>query len=1168
MSSQALRLGSIAPNFKAETTTGPIDFHDFIGDNWVVLFSHPEDYTPVCTTELGAFAKLEPEFAKRGVKLIGLSANTIDSHDGWIKDINEVSGSNLAFPIIGDKERKVALAYDMIDHQDATNVDEKGVAFTIRSVFIIDPKKTIRTIFAYPASTGRNAAEVLRVIDSLQTGDKHKITTPINWVPGDDVIVHPTVKTEDAQKIYPNLRIVKPYLRFTPLPKEQTSANGYPDRDFRNNSNASFMSRSVNSSSTSLNQMAREETSEPRRSGPTSGPSPGIGQTAGLGTPSQSTSGLSGLVCNVHRTTGKEPHPLVGATTTILGDKLYVFGGRRLSRTRPTLINDLYELDLIRRNWTKLETRGDVPPPRYFHSVCTLGDSKLVCYGGMSPAALANGQPTSAQNPQDAQPEVVVMSDIHIFDVHSRSWTKIEATDSPQGRYAHCAAILPSSAVFSSTSATLSAIQHNPASTNQPNQGSIGVDFDGTGGAEMVVVGGQDSANHYIEQISVFNFRSLKWTATTTLGRSCGAYRSVVAPLTTLPAHSIGAGAKKEDITGQEVESENTQTGSSMLVYSNYNFLDVKLELQVRLPDGTLTEKVMHGTFSPPGLRFPNGGVIANHFVVSGTFLTSSKQEYALWALDLRTLTWSRIDAGGSIFSQGSWNRGVLWNRRNAFVILGNRKRSLVEDYNHRRINFSNICLVELEAFGLYDNPRRTTPTSDYHSVSAAFRQRQSDLVTGGRPLLTGAEELGAMALGLRELADMEFLAIGGEKIPVNSHLVAKRWGPYFNQLLREGAVASDPGSSDAATLRPSTGGHPWRNSSITITPSIRTASTALTATPSTAGSSSGNTQTPYDPPNAENPNPTSRPRTLYLPHTHLTLQALAHYLYTSSLPPPNSSLCTPQILCSLLQLARPYRVDGLLEAVIERLHLRLDGRNTAAIFNAAAMAAGGGDSVTFFNGVTAGLPSAEALAKLRHGPGTSRRPSLHPSASSASLTSSAAGANAAMQSRKGSLASNTLGTSGDVDDSMRALRINTDMTSNGPLTDDEGSNHSASTETSATSDWASNTGRDPAVGNEHEVWAGEVSAVVGLQKRGLRGLMEGRRIREMGRGSAMSSLGGSAGAGPGSAGGPRSAGMASTPGSGGAPRGHQGSISAEASGSGSGEAGKVGLGIDGGASG
>ncbi|KAK3711715.1 peroxiredoxin 1 [Vermiconidia calcicola] len=219
-----LRLGYTAPNFDAETTNGPINFHDFIGDSWVVLFSHPEDYTPVCTTELGAFAKLEPEFSKRNVKLIGLSANTIESHGGWIKDIDEISGSKLRFPIIGDKERKIALKYDMIDHQDATNVDSKGIAFTIRSVFVIDPKKTIRTILSYPASTGRNTAEVLRIVDSLQTGDKHKVTTPINWLPGDDVIVHPGVQTKDAEKIFPRMTIVKPYLRFTPLPREQTSA--------------------------------------------------------------------------------------------------------------------------------------------------------------------------------------------------------------------------------------------------------------------------------------------------------------------------------------------------------------------------------------------------------------------------------------------------------------------------------------------------------------------------------------------------------------------------------------------------------------------------------------------------------------------------------------------------------------------------------------------------------------------------------------------------------------------------------------------------------------------------------------------------------------------------------------------------------------------------------
>lgn len=174
--------------------------------------------------ELGAFAKLEPEFTARGVKLIGLSANTVESHGGWIKDIDELSGSKLSFPIIGDKDRQVALLYDMIDQQDATNVDSRGIAFTIRSVFIIDPLKTIRLILSYPASTGRNTAEVLRVVDSLQTGDRNLITTPVNWIPGQDVIVHPSVKTEAAKEKYPDLRIVKPYLRYTPLPKEQTSA--------------------------------------------------------------------------------------------------------------------------------------------------------------------------------------------------------------------------------------------------------------------------------------------------------------------------------------------------------------------------------------------------------------------------------------------------------------------------------------------------------------------------------------------------------------------------------------------------------------------------------------------------------------------------------------------------------------------------------------------------------------------------------------------------------------------------------------------------------------------------------------------------------------------------------------------------------------------------------
>ncbi|OCK79711.1 galactose oxidase, partial [Lepidopterella palustris CBS 459.81] len=839
---------------------------------------------------------------------------------------------------------------------------------------------------------------------------------------------------------------------------------------------------SLNSSQTSLSRPEGQDalvdraavnagSRTPGSGGASAGPSPAILQTAGLATPSNTISGLSGLVCNVHRTTGREPHPLVGATTTVLGDKLYIFGGRRLSRTKPQLTADLYELDLVRRHWTKLDTKGDIPPPRYFHSVCALGDTKLVCYGGMSPAPPQAGQSTPAQqgsNP-DAQPEVVVMSDIHIYDVPTRTWMNVPTTDSPQGRYAHCATILPSSATFASPSAPLAAIQHNPPSSN-PNQGTIGVQLDGRGGAEMVVVGGQDSANHYIEQISVFNLRSLKWTATNTLGRSCGAYRSVVAPLNALEPSKIGTGRRKNsEAQIQEGQTENEmEGGSAMLIYSNYNFLDVKLELQVRHPDGTLSEKPMHGSFSPPGLRFPNGGIIDNHFVVSGTFLTSSKQEYALWALDLRNLTWSRIDAGGSIFSQGSWNRGVLWNRRNCFVILGNRRRNLVEDYNHRRINFSNICVVELEAFGLYDNPRRSAPTSAYVSASAPQNPERLDGKAGGRQLSSAAAELGQIALGIRELADMDFLAVQGERIPVNSHLISRRWGPYFNHLLRE--TTSTHESADTATLRPSTLTHPSRNSSITITPSIKTTYSGATTLTNNTGttadiSSSATTWSSFDPSDPRNPHPMTRPRTLYLPHTHLTIQALIHYLYTSSLPPPNSPLCSPQILCSLLQLARPYHVDGLLEAVIERLHALLDGRNTAAIFNASAMAAGGGSGVAFMG--------------VSNGTGLSTGQIDTEGVGAAGLAETVAGDDADAGARS-------------LDAGLRALRINTDV---GGTAEDEVSSASTSTSTSA-----SEIGSQSGIGSEIEVWAGELSAVVGLQKRGLRGLMEGRRIREMGR--------------------------------------------------------------------
>ncbi|MBE0423868.1 MAG: peroxiredoxin [Lutibacter sp.] len=203
-----LRLGDTAPNFTAETTEGKIQFHDWLGDSWGILFSHPADFTPVCTTELGATAKLKNEFEKRNVKVTALSVDSLESHQEWIKDINETQQTEVNFPIIADPDQKVAELYGMIH----PNESEK---FTVRSVFIIGPDKKIKLTITYPASTGRNFHELLRVIDSLQLTAHHQIATPANWQKGDDAVISPAVSDEEAQKRFPGFKKIKPYLRIT-----------------------------------------------------------------------------------------------------------------------------------------------------------------------------------------------------------------------------------------------------------------------------------------------------------------------------------------------------------------------------------------------------------------------------------------------------------------------------------------------------------------------------------------------------------------------------------------------------------------------------------------------------------------------------------------------------------------------------------------------------------------------------------------------------------------------------------------------------------------------------------------------------------------------------------------------------------------------------------------
>ncbi len=208
----ALRLGDAAPNFKAQTTEGEIDFHEYLGNGWGILFSHPADYTPVCTTELGKTALLKDEFAKRNVKVLAVSVDPLDKHEGWVKDINETQNTTVNFPLIADADRTVAGLYDMI-HPNAS------ATATVRSLFVIGPDKLVKLMITYPASTGRNFVEVLRVIDSLQLTAKHSVATPADWKHGEDVIVVPAVSTEDAIKKFPKgVKVIKPYLRYTPQP--------------------------------------------------------------------------------------------------------------------------------------------------------------------------------------------------------------------------------------------------------------------------------------------------------------------------------------------------------------------------------------------------------------------------------------------------------------------------------------------------------------------------------------------------------------------------------------------------------------------------------------------------------------------------------------------------------------------------------------------------------------------------------------------------------------------------------------------------------------------------------------------------------------------------------------------------------------------------------------
>ncbi|KAI5279712.1 hypothetical protein KEM54_004046, partial [Ascosphaera aggregata] len=371
--------------------------------------------------------------------------------------------------------------------------------------------------------------------------------------------------------------------------------------------------------------------------------------------------------------------------------------------------------------------------------------------------------------------------------------------------------------------------------------------------------------------------------------------------------------------------------GTPIVMYANYNFVDPRLELRIRLPNGqTIEKEIQKGVDIPPGLRFPYTEQINDYLVLGGVNYSSVEQEYSLYALNLRTLNWGRIDAGGAVLSHGSWNSGFLWPRQNKYVVFGNRNRDMEKDYRARRVNYDTICMVELESFGLYDNPRRRNPTSNYMSASAPalpaqlkpkYERLSSAGAAGcGRPYAPAALELGKLAMSISEISDMELISLDGERIPVNSHLLSRRWGPYFIRLLREATGVNRNHGVAIAVLqerlknaRDTSGGINFaeftsednRMSTITITPdhpaatsSGNTMSTSFIAAnlvsrgaqlsdTSSAIYMGGSTQdsrqtevpktalSSLEMPSTQNLIPTNRPRMLYLPHTYNTIKLL-----------------------------------------------------------------------------------------------------------------------------------------------------------------------------------------------------------------------------------------------------------------------------------------------------
>ncbi|KAF9177717.1 hypothetical protein BGZ51_008449 [Haplosporangium sp. Z 767] len=633
--------------------------------------------------------------------------------------------------------------------------------------------------------------------------------------------------------------------------------------------------------------------------------------------PAPGLQSISDLTTTSRITTGDIPPPLVGATMTIVDDKLYLFGGRLIQNRQMT--NNLYILHLEEFRWENVseivnvapakpavgdpgaedENEMSAPPAeRYFHSANAY-KNMIVFFGGMGPSpSTGDGQ----------QQDLVVFDDIKVLDLERLHWRQVRIPSSPhlpKPRYAHLSSI---------------------------------------SGSKLVVIGGQDIGNQYIEEINVLDLDSWQWVASMPFDKHCGSYRSIA-------VSGSGQGTSIPQI-GSEVEQASTNQlsptstvsdgfptsylrktnsntslhytpslrksssnlalskkggpmarlsggagsfGSSppqdhrssiyrlshimsptpvqqeehpVYLYSNFNFTDVKRELQVLNPPSFQVQDHSHsmsGNLLPPGLRFPTGAIAGQHLLLSGTYLTNTQQSFSIWSLNLSSLVWTRIDTG-SVFSSGSWNRGLLLESSNAYLVFGNKSRSLADDYQNRQTNFEHVSIVDLEAFGIYQHPPTTMTQT--------------------------AQELGLGLLNDPAMADFEILTIDNQRIPVNSAILSARW-PYFGALLREQE------EQDAAA--------------------------------SAAAANSGKTEE-----SSEHDLTLFSKRTLSLPEPYTVVLAFLQYLYTDHLVTAQQH--HSQVLSQLLLLADMYGLDRLRDLATHALHQMLNMSTAAMVYETAAL--------------------------------------------------------------------------------------------------------------------------------------------------------------------------------------------------------------------------------------